>query len=105
MKHDIQTWRQIVREAYEGEAKINTLIQQGQVDYGREATQFKLPPDYPALKTIADLLNSVDDYVKASSDSIKDPVALTLMSRLKNLNLQRMGNDFDRVAKLPNPEK
>lgn len=59
----------------------------------------------PAIKTVADLLNSLDDYIKSSSDFVKDPIALTLMSRLKNLNLQRMGNDLDRVAKLPNPEK
>ena len=105
MKSEIQTWRQIVSEAYEGETKLNTDIQQGQINYGREAAQFKLPTDYPAIKTVADLLNSIDDYIKASSDVVKDPVALALMSRLKNLNLQNMGNSLDRVAKLPNPEK
>jgi len=105
MKEDIQLWRKVVLEAYEGETQVDRMIQQGQVNYGREAAQFKLPPDYPAIKTVADLLNSLDDYIKASSDSVKDPIALTLMSRLKNLNLQRMGNDLDRVARLPNPEK
>ncbi len=105
MKEDIQLWRKVVLEAYEGETQVDRMIQQGQVNYGRETAQFKLPPDYPAIKTVADLLNSLDNYIKASSDSVKDPIALTLMSRLKNLNLQRMGNDLDRVARLPNPEK
>ena len=105
MKTDIQKWRQLIAEAYEGKTQIDQMIQRGQVNYGREAAQFKLPPDYPAIKTVADLLNSLDDYIKSSSDTVKDPIALTLMSRLKNLNLQRMGNDLDRVAKLPNPEK
>lgn len=105
MKEDIQLWRKVVLEAYEGETQVVRMIQQGQVNYGREAAQLKLPPDYPAIKTVADLLNSLDDYIKDSSDSVKDPIALTLMSRLKNLNLQRMGNDLDRVARLPNPEK
>jgi hypothetical protein len=105
MKQDIQTWHKIVSEAYEGETQIDRMVQQGQVNYGREAAQFKLPPDYPAIKTVADLLHSIDDYIKASSDFVKDPIALTLMSRLKNLNLRRLGNDLDRVAKLPNPEK
>lgn len=105
MKNDIQHWRQVVSEAYEGETQIDQMIQRGQVNYGREATQFKLPTDYPAIKTVADLLNSLDGYIKSSADAVKDPVALTLMSRLKNLNLQRMGNDLDRVARLPNPEK
>jgi hypothetical protein len=105
MNSDIQKWRKLIQEAYEGEPPIGQLIQRGQVNYGREAAQFKLPPDYPAIKTVADLLNSLDDYIKSSSDTVKDPIALTLMSRLKNLNLQRMGNDLDRVAKLPNPEK
>lgn len=105
MKNDIQKWRQLVAEAYEGETQIDQMIQRGQINYGREAAQFQLPPDYPAIKTVADLLNSLDSYIKSSSDFVKDPIALTMMSRLKTLNLQRMGNDLDRVARLPNPEK
>ncbi len=105
MKSEIQTWRQIVSEAYEGETQIDRMVQQGQVNYGREAAQFQLPADYPAIKTVSVLLNSLDDYIKASSDVVKDPVALALMSRLKNLNLQNMGNSLDRVSKLPNPKK
>ena len=105
MNNDIQKWLKLIQEAYEGETQIDQMIQRGQMNYGREAAQFKLPPDYPAIKTVADLLNSLDSYIQSSSNTVKDPIALTLMSRLNNLNLQRMGNDLDRVAKLPNPEK
>jgi hypothetical protein len=92
MTSDIQQWRQLVQEAYEGEPQLDQVIQRGHTNYAREAGEFELPADYSAIKTVADLINSLDSYIKASRDSVKDPVALSLMSRLKNLNLQRIGN-------------
>ena len=104
MSTDIKQWRDLV-EAYEGSTQIDQTITRDQTKYGQEASQFKMPTDYPEIKTIADLLQSLDRYVEAAKDRIDDPLAQSIISRLRNTHPARTAMDLDRVAKLTNPAK
>ena len=104
MSTDIKQWRDLV-EAYEGSTQIDQTITRDQTKYGQEAAQFKMPDDYPEIKTIADLLQSLDRYVEAAKDRIDDPLAQGIISKIRNSHPARTAMDLDRVAKLTNPDK
>ena len=93
--------KNIVSEAFEGSTLVDRTITQGQLQYGREAAQYKLPTDYPQVKTIADLLQSLDRYIDAAEDSIKNPLARAVIGRIKRTNPTRTAVDLDRLAKAP----
>ena len=56
-------------------------------------------------KTAADLLAALDNFIKQSTDSIEDPLALSLLSRVKNSNPLASSRQLDTLAKAANPEK
>lgn len=56
-------------------------------------------------KTAADLLAALDNFIKQSTDSIEDPLALSLLSRVKNSNPLAISRQLDTLAKAANPEK
>jgi hypothetical protein len=103
--HEIRQWTTIVDEAVEGETDFARSIEKNLKLYGREAAQFDLPKDYPEIKTAADLLNIFSKYIQTSVDSIEDPLAQSLLSRLKNLNPTSISRQLDNLAKAKNPEK
>lgn len=100
---NIKHWIKLVNEAYEGSIQIDQTIHKDQIKYGQEAAQFKMPTDYPQIKTIADLLQSLDRYVEAAKDHIDDPLAQSIISRLRNTHPARTAMDLDRLAKAANP--
>jgi hypothetical protein len=98
---DMARWQHIVNEAYEGSTMVDRTMTQSQLQYGREAAQYKLPTDYPQIKTVADLLQSLDRYIDAAEDSIKNPLARAVIGRIKRTNPTRAAVDLDRLAKAP----
>ena len=94
-----------MKEATEGSKDLEKNIQQNLIKYGREAAQFKLPKDYPAIKSAADVLATLDQLIKAARDNIQDPMALSLLSRIKNTNPLSISRQLDSLAKAENPEK
>lgn len=102
---ELAQWKQLISEAIEGTVDIDRSIEKNIKLYGREAAQFELPKDYPEIKTAADLLAAMDNFIKQSVDSIEDPLALSTLSRVKNLNLLSQSRQLDNLAKAKNPEK
>lgn len=96
-------WAQVVNEAVEGSTDIDRSTTANLIKYGREAAQFSLPPDYPQIKTAADLMQSLDRFIQQSVDAIKDPMAKSMLSRVANTNPARTAAELDRLAKAPNP--
>ena len=97
-----------VQEAYEGETPLKQVINRNQTQYGAEAERMQVaggtpPSDYPQLKTAADLMHMLDDYVQelSQSDSLQQGPALVLLSKLKSQNLDQMAQQLDRIAKIP----
>jgi len=108
---DLAQWRNQISEAYEGETTLKQVINRNQTQYGAEATRMQTAggapaSDYPQLKTAADLLHMLDDYVQelSQSDSLKQGPALVLLSKLKSQNMDQMAQQLDRVAKIPQPK-
>lgn len=112
MTHDdMRLWIAHIQEAYEGETPLKQVINRNQTQYGAEAERMQgaggaPAPDYPQLKTAADLMHMLDDYVQelSQSDSLKQAPALVLLSKLKAHNLDQMAQQLDRIAKLPQPD-
>jgi hypothetical protein len=105
---EIRNWITHIQEAYEGETQLKQTINRNQTMYGQEATRMQTagsapPSDYPQLKTAADLLHMLDDYVQelSQSDSLKQGPALVLLSKLKSQNMDQMAQQLDRIAKIP----
>lgn len=101
----LSAWRNLVSEAVEGSTDFDRSIEKNLKLYGREAAQFKLPKDYPSIKTAADLLQTLDKYIKTAVDSVEDPLALSLLSRIKSTNPLGQSRQLDNLAKALNPEK
>jgi len=102
---ELAQWKQLVSEAIEGTVDIDRSIDKNIKLYGREAAQFELPKDYPEIKTAADLLAALDNYIRQSTDAIQDPLAKSLLSRVKNSNPLAVSRQLDNLAKAANPEK
>jgi hypothetical protein len=102
---ELAGWKNLVQEAIEGKVDIDRSMEKNLKLYGREAAQFELPKDYPEIKTAADLLAALDNLIKQSTDSIQDPLALSLLSRVKNTNPLSLSRQLDNLAKAENPEK
>jgi hypothetical protein len=100
----LKQWRDLV-EAYEGSKPIDLRLTIDYPKYEQEASQFKMSDDYPSLKQIADLLQSLDRHVEAAKDRIDNPLAQSIISRLRNTHPARTAMDLDRVAKLATPAK
>ena len=107
----LRSWMNQVQEAYEGETPLKQVINRNQTQYGAEAGRMQTasgapPPDYPQLKTAADLMHMLDDYVNelSQSDSLKQAPAMVLLSKLKSQNLDQMAQQLDRIAKIPQPK-
>ncbi len=77
---ELAQWKQLVSEAIEGTVDIDRSIDKNIKLYGREAAQFELPKDYPEIKTAADLLAALDNYIQQSTDAIQDPLAKSLLA-------------------------
>lgn len=102
---ELAQWKQLIPEAIEGTVDIDRSIEKNIKLYGREAAQFELPKDYPEIKTAADLLAALDNYIRQSTDAIQDPLAKSLLSRVKNSNPLAVSRQLDNLAKAANPEK
>ena len=102
---ELAGWKNLVQEAIEGKVDIDRSMEKNLKLYGREAAQFELPKDYPEIKTAADLLAALDNLIKHSTDSIEDPLALSLLSRVQNTNPLSLSRQLDNLAKAKNPEK
>jgi hypothetical protein len=100
----MRQWTNLVQEATEGSRDLDRAIESNLIKYGQEGSRFGLPNDYPQLKTAADLLATFDKFVDAAKDQIEDPLAASMLSRLTNLNLERMSIELDRLARAPNPK-
>lgn len=102
----INHWINIVNEAYEGSVTIDNTLTKGDQLYNREMANFKLPKDYGEIKTIADLLQSLDHAVAKAVQRVEDPAAQIILSRIKNvIHPERLAMELDKTAKLPNPTK
>jgi hypothetical protein len=101
----LKLWVHLVSEAVEGSVDLEKNIRQNLIKYGREASQFDLPKDYPSIKSAADVLATLDQLIKASKEQIEDPMALSLLSRIKNTNPLSISRQLDSLAKAENPEK
>jgi hypothetical protein len=104
ISQSMRQWTDLVQEAIEGSRDLDRAIESNLVKYGQEASRFKLPSDYPQLKTAADLLSTFDKFVDAAKDQIEDPLAASMLSRLTNLNLKRTSFELNRLARVPNPK-
>lgn len=102
---ELAQWKHLVSEAIEGTVDIDRSIDKNIKLYGREAAQFELPKDYPEIKTAADLLAALDNFIRQSTDAIQDPLAQSLLSRVKNTNPLSLSRQLDSLAKAANPEK
>lgn len=102
---ELAQWKQLVSEAIEGTVDLDRAVDKNIKLYGREGAQFELPKDYPEIKTAADLLAALDNFIRQSTDAIQDPLAKSLLSRVKNSNPLLISKQLDNLAKAPNPEK
>ena len=102
----IQHWAHIINEAYTGTNAIKQAVTKSEMQYGREAAQYKLPGDYVQLSSVADLLDSLDHYVSAVQTAIEDPLAQSLISKImRTANPGRSAQDLRKLAKTANPIK
>ena len=108
----MRSWMAHIQEAYEGETTLKQAITRNLTLYGQEASRMQAaggnpPKNYPEVKTAADLLSLLGEYVDAISDSdvLKSGPALTLLSRLKAQNPERGAQELDKVAKMPAPDQ
>ncbi len=100
----MQHWLNTVNEAHKGTTAINQAVTKSEVLYGREAAQYRLPTDYVQISTVADLLDSLDHYVRDAQAKIEDPLAKSLISKiLRTANPARSAQDLRRLAKTANP--
>ena len=107
----MRSWISHIQEAYEGERTLDQTITRNLTQYGQEASRMELAggdpqPDYPKLKTAADLMRVLDQYIDelGKSDALEDGAAPVLLARLKALNLERNAQQLDQIAKIPAPE-
>ena len=107
---DMRLWITHIQEAYEGETPLKQVINRNQTQYGAEAERMQTaggtpPPDYPQLKTAADLMHMLDDYVNelSQSDGFSQGPAMVLLSKLKSQHLDQIAQQLDRIAKIQQP--
>lgn len=100
-----------MQEAYEGERTLTQTVTRNQTQYAQEMDRMQksgvdLQSDYVTLKTAADLLRVLDDQIQnlALSDTLQQGPAKILLSRIKNMNLERNAQQLDQIAKIPAPE-
>ena len=98
----IDKWKKIV-ESYEGSTDINDLVKRDQIKYNNEEARFNFPTDYTPIRTIADLLQSLDQYVSTRKSAIDDPAAKLLISKINNWYPGKVAKELDRVSVIANP--
>lgn len=109
---DMNHWRNIVQEAWDGELSMKPVITRNMQQYGREASIAQkagrpMSGSYPQLKTAADLVHTLDMLIKELSKQpdLEKGLGASILSKLHNVNLSRTALQLDQVAKLPPPKE
>ena len=101
--HQMQSWRNIIQEAFDGARILDQSVEKIQQAHARDAERFKLPEDYAQHMVIHDLMHTLHDYMQASQDKIQDPRSFSLLRQVQNLKLDVKSKQLKQLARMQNP--
>jgi hypothetical protein len=103
MENQIQSWRNIIQEAFDGVPTLRQSVEKIQSKHVQDAERFKLPDDYAQHMVIHDLMHMMHEYLQTSQDKIADPRSFSLLRQVQNLKLDVKSKQLKQLARLKSP--
>jgi predicted HD phosphohydrolase len=102
MEDQMQSWRNMIEEAYEGKAELRKSVEKIEQSHARDAARFSLPDTYVAHMVLHDLMHTLHDYMQAAQDEIQDPRSFSLLKQVQNIKLDTKGQQLKQLARIQN---